>query len=211
MSMIDFTPEWYLERRHTRRDRRRRVGYVGALLVLMVAWWSVNRGMIRSAEAALQGAQQGRQQVLAMRAELDRLRTQRGKLREQIQRFQTMGRCMSPTVILAELSHLLPPQTRLENLALHSLAGPLESSGPRPRSGRGSAGGLEQARHSDFKVSVLAQARDNAALLQLCLNLQSSPLFEFADFGGIHTRRIAGGTIEERKIDLYVLGMEHIE
>lgn len=195
---IDFTPQWYRVRLQTVRERRRRLGYLGAVLVMMAGWLMQNMTQVRQAHAALQTVRQEHGKAATREARMQALGIRRDRLNAQLLRFQQVARQLAMTVIFAEITHWMPAETQLTSFKIEKIAD--KPTGPE------SAMALKY-RRSEWVVSMKARAPKEDLLLELVLNLLQSPLFEGVDFDSVLLDPEQGFT---RDIKLYVYRSEYI-
>ncbi len=227
MKQIDFTPQWYHIELRSVRNRRKRLAFLVILSALMICWFVINEGRIQQAHAVLRLSQATSDQSQLLSARLQDLTHEKHTLLRQHQHSQSLLNNFPPSVIFAELSHLIPPDASLLDFKLE----PIESrwtsrsaSKPRARTTRPGrtrsakggpaepAPGGHQSRleNAGMVVTLTAHALSSDVMYRFVQNLKNSPLFVELHQGGIESREMFGTTVKQKTIQLYVLSAECI-
>jgi len=207
---IDFTPRWYRARLESATNRKRRLGFVGLLGLVMVCWFLMNEGRIRHARAALQMTRQSQEQSYMLRERLGKLRTQKDHLLQLSERYEALAQSLPPSIIFAEISHSIPPGASLGAFRLLPVD---ESAGqPSRRAAQASSrSGAESAcEYCSFVVTMKARSMDREDLVVFIDNLRASPLFRTVHASATVMRDIGGVVVRENEIELGVLSAEYI-
>ena len=211
MSRIDFTPQWYRNELHSARNRRRRMAFVGVIIVLMVSWFVINEGRISSAQAVLRGTEANSQQSQLLSARLQTIRNEKQELQRKLAHYEMFLNHVPPSVILAEISHRIPDQASLKDFRLAPVSAARAST--RKRASRSEsvprAHGSAPA-HCRMKATITAHATDSETMFRFVRNLKDSALFGVVEQGGMSGHELSGVTLKQKTIYLYVLEAECI-
>lgn len=199
MTTIDFTPQWYHARLQTARDRRRRLGYLGAVFVMMAGWFCLNMTQIHQAQAGLVMVQQEHGKAARRQAQTDALAARKEHIAAQLQRFEQVARQLDKSLIFSEISYWIPGDVQLTSFKIEKIA----SSKPHVIETQAAF----KYRRSDVVVSFKARAQKEDLLFDFVVNLQRSPLFEYVDFDSVLLDPELGFV---RDITLYVYRAEYI-
>lgn len=211
MNTIDFTPQWYRVQLQSRGNRRKRLGFVGAIFLLMVCWFVLNEGRIQRANADLRDTQASHEQSLQLSSRLQSLKEERARLQQQKDRYEGLLKNLPPSVVFAEISHRLPEGAILVEFQLRPIDG-RSALTPRTKTRPGVAAPTAPSKteYCDFIATLTAQTPDGEDMFTLVQNLSESPLFRDLDPEGTVNRQIGDTTVKEKKMDLYVLSVECI-
>ncbi len=214
MNRIDFTPQWYRNELHSVRNRRRRMAFVGVIVLLMVSWFVINEGRISSAQAMLQETEANSQQSQLLNARLQSIRDEKQKLQGQLAHYEALLNHVPPSVVLAEISHRIPDPACLKNFRLAPVSTDRASRRKRtsrpgpPRQVPGAHGSAPA--HCRMKATITAQATGSETMFRFVRNLKESALFAELKQKGMSSKEVSGIKIKEKTIELYVLNAECI-
>lgn len=214
MSRIDFTPQWYRNELHSVRNRRRRIAFVGVIFLLMVSWFVINEGRIRSAQAMLHETETNSQQSQLLSARLQSIRSEKQKLQRQLAHYEALLNHVPPSVVLAEISHRIPDQASLKDFRLAPVSADRASNRKRasrhspPRRVSGARGSAPA--HCRMKATITAHAAGSETMFRFVRNLKESALFGVLDQGGMSGHELSGIMLKQKTIYLYVLDAECI-
>ncbi len=214
MSRIDFTPQWYRNELYSARNRRRRIGFVGVIFLLMVSWFVINEGRISNAQAMLLETEANSQQSQLLSARLQSIRSEKQTLHRQLAHYETLLNHVPPSVVLAEISHRIPDQASLKSFRLAPVSADRASTRKRasrhspPRRVPGTHGSAPA--HCRMKATITAHATGSETMKRFVGNLKESALFGVVDQDGMSSHELSGITIKQKTIYLYVLDAECI-
>ena len=211
MNRVDFTPQWYRFQLQSARNRRRRLGALGVICVLMVCWFVINEGRIQNAQAALRETRATCDQSQLLSARLQELRQEKQELQEQQQRYLALQSSISPSVILAEISHCIPGEASVVDFLVEPIRA---AKSDRPKRSRRSSA-VEPlpeavAQSCSSVVKLTAHAASSDVMYRFVQNLEASSLFTELHQGGIESYVVCGATVKRKTIQLYVLNSESI-
>ncbi len=211
MNRIDFTPQWYRNELHSVRTRRRRMAFVGVIIVLMVSWFVINEGRIRSVQAMLHETQANSEQSQMLSARLQSIRDEKQKLQGQLAHYKALQNHVPPSVVLAEISHRIPDQASLVDFRLAPVS--VNRASTRKRASRSAS--VPRAHNSAqaycrMKATITAHATGSETMFRFVRNLKESALFGVLDQGGMSSHELSGITLKQKTIYLYVLDAECI-
>lgn len=211
MSRIDFTPQWYRNELHSARNRRRRIAFVGVIIMLMVSWFVINEGRIGKAQAMLHETEANSQQSQLLSARLQSIRDDKKELQRQLAHYAELLNHVPPSVVLAEISHRIPDQASLKTFRLAPVSTDRASARKRAlrSAGRPRAHGSGPA-HCRMKATITAHATGSETMFRFVRNLKESALFGMLDQDGMSSRELSGITVKQKTIYLYVLDAECI-
>ena len=220
MNAVDFTPQWYRAELQAARHRRRRLGFVGLICVVMICWFAINEGRIQQAQAMLHQSQATSDQSQLLSAKLASLKEDKLRLHEQLQHYERLARTVPPSVILAEISHRIPADASVVDFKLEPLTEPDPRRGKRGHRERvdsrptaraaGRTGSAGARRNCQQVVTLTAHARNSNEMFRLVRDLSDSPLFAELSQSGITNKETLGTTVKQKTIRLYVLSAECI-
>lgn len=211
MNPVDFTPQWYRFQLQSARNRRRRLGALGVICLLMVCWFVINEGRIQSAQAALRETRATCDQSQLLSARLQELRQEKQELQAQQQRYLALQSNISPSVILAEISHRIPDEASVVDFLVEPI-GAAKSHRPTRSRRSSTVEPLPEAvaQSCSLVVTLTAHAANSDVMYRLVQNLKASSLFMELHQGGIESYVVFGTTVKRKTIQLYVLNSESI-
>lgn len=211
MNCIDFTPQWYRDQLRTKQNRRRRLGYILAICLLMVCWLVITEGRIQQAHATLQITHRMSEQSQLLSARLQDLREQREELRRELQHYDKLANHVPPSMIFAEISHRIPEQACLVDFTLEPLADAAGhgKSTNRRRSDRSH----QSAKHEQFSdqiATLTIRAASSEVMFQFVSDLQESPLVTKLRQKGMKPLNVMGTPVKQKTLQLLILSAECI-
>ncbi len=205
MQTIDFTPQWYRTNLQASHDRRKGLGYLGVILLLIVGGGIFNEVRIREARADLTQNEQNHRKAMEMQADLNKLREEKDATAARVRRYDQANSSVPVSIIMAEISHCLPEDVRLSDFTLQR--GTEGDEGNRNRH-VGSKDPVP-AKTSlpdlcDTKVTLKAQATDDAQMATFVRRLSESALFGKIDHKTSTSHPWNQRDIVEKEITLYI-------
>lgn len=211
MNRVDFTPQWYRLQLQSARNRKRRLGALGVICLVMVCWFVINEGRIQNAQAALRDTRATCDQSQLLSARLQELRQEKQKLQGQQQRYLALQNNISPSVILAEISHRIPDDASVVDFLVEPLGAAKSHRSKRSRRSVAVESLPEAVVQScSLVVTLTAHAASSDVMYRLIQNLKASSLFMELHQGGIDSYVVFGTTVKRKTIQLYVLNSECI-
>ncbi len=211
MNCIDFTPQWYRDQLHSKQNRRRRLGYIVAICLLMVCWLVINEGRIQQAHATLQITQSMSEQSQLLSARLLHLRGQGRELSSELRHYEKLANHVPPSMIFAEISHRIPDQACLIDFTLEPLTDASRRGKPtsRRRNDRSRKAAKPQ-RFCDQVARLTIQAASSEVMLQFVSDLKESPLVTELRQKGMKQLTVMGAPVKQKTLELFILSAECI-
>lgn len=211
MNCIDFTPQWYRDQLRTKQNRRRRLGYILAICMLMVCWLVISEGRIQQASATLRITHSMSEQSQLLSARLHDLREQREALRRELQHYDKLANYVPPSMIFAEISHRIPDHACLVDFTLEPFAeAARHGKSTNRRQNKQSRKPAKHEQFSDQIATLTIRAASSEVMLQFVRNLQDSPLVTELRQKGMTPIHLMGTPIKQKTLQLLILSAECI-